>query len=220
MRTPTIVRLSAAALAGLMLASTAAVGGAGPAAASRRPAPTCEGAVLRTVQVRTLPSTPLRLCITVGGVLRMQGSGPGTMTATPRSRVDCFYAGGVHQCRLLRTGPLRLTFSEGQTRRVFVTVARATRPPKPSPACLPRQTVFPVDGTENGMPWWAECMKVGAVVRFENLGPGRLSVTPRRAVSCRYAAGVHSCRLRSAATVRFLVRGEVDTRPFIVVAIR
>jgi hypothetical protein len=176
--------------------------------------------VVRRVDAGTLSGTPLRLCIAVGGVVRVENLGPGMLTATPRSRVQCGYGGGVHQCRLIRTGPVGFIVRRGEPTKIVVTVAKASRPPKPSPACRPKQTVLRLDATEAGPPWWAQCLKVGAVVRFESLRPGGLTVTPRSAVSCNYAAAVHSCRLRAPATITFTARTGTQTRPITVVAIR
>jgi hypothetical protein len=49
------------------------------------------------------------LCITVGGVLRFENLGPGSLTTTPSDKVDCFDAAGVYECRLIRTGTARFT---------------------------------------------------------------------------------------------------------------
>lgn len=180
----------------------------------------CSGAVVRPVDSSTIGRTTTRLCIAVGGVVRVQHLGPGGLAVQPRSRAECNYEAGVHECRLIRTGTVTLSIRGERARALTVTVAKASIPPKPSPACLPATTVFRVDAAEGGPPWWALCMKVGAVLRVENLGPAGLAVTPRSAVSCNYAAGVHECRMRRAATVSFRVTHDQETRPLTVVAIR
>jgi hypothetical protein len=99
-----------------------------------------------------------------------------------------------------------------------VVVARASSPPKPSPACLGAAT-YTVNAAENGPDWPAMCVKVGAVLRVENLGPEGLSETPSNAVSCWYEGGVHVCRFVKTGTVTFTINGQ-QNRSLTVVVIK
>jgi hypothetical protein len=111
--------------------------------------------------------------------------------------------------------------SAHQTRPLTLVIAGASVPPKPSPACLNARTIHPLDAAEGGPPWSALCMKVGAVLRVENLGPDGFSVNPRSAVSCVYEGGIRQCRFVKAATVTFAItRPQLPTRSLTVVAIR
>jgi hypothetical protein len=194
----------------------------GPKPSHTAPGTRCLGAVeYRISAADTAPAWP-RLCIAVGGVLRVENFGPDGFTQSPQDKADCNYAAGVRSCRLLYPGTVRFTTDNGrQVRELTLEIARASSPPKPSPACMSADTTYRLGATEGGPPWWSLCMKVGAVLRVEDLGPGALSVTPSNAVSCQYEAAIHRCRLIRAATVVFTISyDDGGARTLTVVAIR
>ncbi|MEV4350720.1 hypothetical protein AB0J83_40205 [Actinoplanes sp. NPDC049596] len=206
-------RLGWAVLAGLV---AGLIGAATPAAAAPKAAPTCSGAVVRTVDVAQPGPLP-RLCVAVGGVVRLVNIGPGSLTAQPSAAVDCFYAGGTYQCRLIRTGTVRFTLApEGRT--LTVTVPAAV-PGQPSTACAPAGAVVDLD-TNDELGWWSPCLRLGATLRIVNLGPGLLTKAPADAVSCFYEAGIHTCQFRRPATVTFTADLETTTRSVAAVAVR
>ncbi|MET8150176.1 hypothetical protein ACIBSW_24215 [Actinoplanes sp. NPDC049668] len=145
------------------------------------------------------------LCIAVGGVVRVVNIGPGSLVARPADKVDCFYAAGTYQCRLIRTGTVRLTLD---ARELAVRVP-ASVPGKPSTACKPAGSVVDLDTTEE-MPWWSPCLRLGATLRVVNLGPGMLAYSPANAVSCYYEGGVHACKFRRPASVVFTATRDSD----------
>jgi hypothetical protein len=184
--------------------------------------PSCRGAVEYRIDASDTGPAWQRLCITVGGALRVEHLGPEGFSHSPLDKADCEYEAAVRTCRLIETGTVRFTIDNGrQIRKLTVVIARASSPPKPSPACMDARTTFPIDANEGGPPWGAAvCMKLGAEVRVENLGPEGLTVTPSNAVSCRYEAAIHQCRLVKAATVKFTTAGNGGVRTLTVVAIR
>ena len=46
--------------------------------------------------------------MTVGGVLWLHNLGPGSLSASPRDKIDCYYEAGVYVCRLVETGTVQL----------------------------------------------------------------------------------------------------------------
>jgi hypothetical protein len=93
-----------------------------------------------------------------------------------------------------------------------VVIARASSPPKPSPAC-PATVPYNLDASEGGPPWRAFCVKVGAMLRVENLGPEGFSVTPRNVVSCWYEGGVRECTFAKPGTVTLATQPSPDLQP-------
>lgn len=184
---------------------------------SPKPRP-CLGAVIYKVDALAGGRLRSPVCIAVGGVVRVEHIAEG-LSVSPSDRVSCTYEAAVHECRLVRTGTVKFTIARPQvTRHLTVVVAKASSPPKPSPACLGAVT-YPVDASQDGPDWAALCVKVGGVLRVENLGPEGLSVSPSNAVSCWYEGGVHECRFVKAATVTFTIAG-LQNRSLTVVAIR
>ncbi|WP_117211114.1 hypothetical protein [Allorhizocola rhizosphaerae] len=160
------------------------------------------GAIVHSIIVNETRNA--KVCITVGGLLRLVNLGPGMLSADSWDKVDCFYAGGVHSCRLIHTGTIRFnTVTPGDPRHFNVEIAKAITPPRPSTACTSEK--FTLNATEGGMPWAAMCVKVGTEMRVENLGPEGFSITPSGKVSCRYEAAVRECRFLEAATVTITV---------------
>jgi hypothetical protein len=180
--------------------------------------PTCLGAVhyrIDTWDGRRWPT----LCITIGGLLQLVGTGPGNLGSSPPGLADCRYEGGTHACRLIATGTVKFEVTKPQgDRSLTVVVVAASSPPKPSPACLDASTVHRIENS--GYPFVAECMKVGATVQITMLGPDDqvISVTPSDAVACHYDGGRHECRLVKAGTVTFTI-AEGPYSTFTVVAI-
>jgi hypothetical protein len=162
------------------------------------------------------------LCIAVGGLVRLENLGPGNLGARSWDKVDCAYEGGVHECRLIQLGTVHFTITNTHgVRALTVVVAKASSPPKPSPACT-RTVPYHLDALDGGPPWRAFCVKVGAVLRVENLGPEGLSVDPRNIVSCWYEAAVRECTFVRPGTVRLTVTrsAEVEPRTVTVVVVR
>jgi hypothetical protein len=206
----TFHRLGCAVLAGLALSLVAAAPGSPAAAAG------CEGAVTHTVDAAQTGSLP-RLCVAVGGIVRLVNIGPGSLTAQPSTAVDCFYAAGTYQCRLIRVGTVRLTLLTPAA-RVLTVVVPAAVPGQPSTACAPAGAVVSLD-TNDEMGWWAPCLRLGATLRVVNLGPGLLTRVPADAVSCYYEGGVHACRFLRPARVVFTATLDSTTRSVTAVAV-
>jgi hypothetical protein len=191
-----------------------------PTGATRTPSQSgCLGAVVHTVDATRRSWPPA--CVAVGGLLRFEHLGPGYLDANSWDKVDCAYEGGVHECRLIHTGTVRFTVTNSHGRRpLTVMVSAASSPPKPSPACT-ATVPYPLDASYGGPPWRAICVKVGAVLRVENLGPEGFSVTPPNFASCTYEAAVRECRLSRAGTLTFTTRvsPESERRTLTVVVI-
>jgi hypothetical protein len=184
------------------------------ASASATRAAGCEGAVVHTVDTtQPLP----RLCIAVGGVVRLVNIGPGSLAAQPAAAVDCFYAAGTYQCRLIRTGTVRFTLAPDA--RQLTVVVPAAVPGQPSTACSPAGSVVDLD-TNDELPWWSPCLRAGATLRVVNLGPGMLAYTPASAVSCYYEAGIHACQFRRPASVVFTATIDSVSRSVTAVSVR
>ncbi|MBW6434485.1 hypothetical protein KZ829_12150 [Actinoplanes hulinensis] len=211
-------RLGAAVLLGLVLLSAGTSGAASAAAGppSLTAGAACEGAVVHSVDAAQFGTLP-PLCIAVGGVVRVVNTGPGSLLARPATMVDCFYAAGTYQCRLIRTGTVRLTLA-ADGRELLVRVPAAV-PGQPSTACSPAGSVVDLDTTDE-LRWWSPCLRIGATLRVVNLGPGLLTVTPAGAVNCYYEAGIHACQFRRPASVVFTAAVDAATRSVTAVAVR
>ncbi|MCW6003382.1 hypothetical protein K1W54_02120 [Micromonospora sp. CPCC 205371] len=180
--------------------------------------PPCLGAVEYRINVADTGAWP-RLCIAVGGVLRVENLGPEGFTQSTPNRAECEYEGGVRTCRLIEPGTVRFTIdNERQVRTLTLVVAKASS--RPSTACLQAGATHTIDAAEGGPRWWAACLRLGAVLRVENLGPGLLTVVPSNAVSCRYEAAIHQCRIVRTGTLKVVTEGSGGTRPLTIVAIR
>jgi len=204
-------RLVTAALAAIVLTLAAA---AGPASATRAAA--CEGAVVHTVDAAQPGALPA-LCVAVGGVVRVVNTGPGSLTAAPSTMVSCFYAAGTYQCRLIGTGTVRFTLAPGA--REFSVRVPASVPGQPSTACAAAGSVVSLD-TNDELPWWSPCLRLGATLRVVNLGPGLLTVTPAGAVTCYYEGGVHVCQFRRPVSARFTASLDEGDRSVVAVGVR
>lgn len=182
--------------------------------------PDCMGAVIHRVNASDAPSFKRSVCIAVGGVVRVENLGPGNLSIDPADRVSCWYEAAITECRLIRTGTVTFkTIGTPKVGPLTVTVAEASSPPKPSPACL-SATTHTVDASDGGPPWPALCVKLDVILRVENLGPDGFSVTPASAVSCRYEAGVRECRFVKAGTVTITTTHSGQIRTLILVVVK
>jgi len=233
--------LTVAAIALVTMAACSPImGGPGPAAADQPPpaeaappapaappaeaAPpaavgrSCRGAVVHPVDAAGIGRPWPRLCIQIGGVLRLENLGPDGLRTSPTGKLDCFYAAGVHSCRLVHTGSVRLDFAGD--RQLTLDIAGQVSPPRPAPACDPVGT-YTVDASQGGPPPPALCVQLGAVLRIANLGPAGFTATPENNVSCRYEAGVRDCRTVRAGTVTLTTTYDgQETRTLNVVVLR
>lgn len=197
-----------------------------PTKTAPKPAPTlaphttsCQGAVKYTIKANKTRPSMKRLCISVGGVLRVENLESSGMRIRPAANVSCWYEAAVTECRLIRPGTHTVVINGFHWTYSFtMVVTKAPSPPRSSPACL-GAVVHTVDASESGPPWSALCLRVGGVLRFTNHGPEGFTVDPRATVSCWYEGGTRECRLIRAGTVTFKVTHPNGIRPLIVVAI-
>ena len=182
----------------------------------------CLGAVVHRIDASDTGPPWKQRCITVGGVLLVTNLGPEGFASNPRDNIECNYEAAVRECRLLKTGTVKFTITNAhQTRTLTLVIAKASSPPKPSPACMARGTTFTIDAADGGPGRWPVCMKMGGVVRVENLGPDGFVVTPSNAVTCSYEAAVRECRFTRPQIVTFTTtHGDSMPRIQRVVAIR
>jgi hypothetical protein len=159
--------------------------------------------------------------MSIGGVLRLTNHGPDDMAFTPIDKTSCAYEAAVRDCRLIRTGTVRITMVKPTgTHTLTLTVADSS--PGPAPACAAKGDTSVVD-TNDAMPWRAACLKLGAILRVVNHGPGNFSIEPSDGVTCFYEAAVRECRFTKAATVTFTLTfpaEQWEDRTLIVVAIK
>ena len=179
---------------------------ASPAASPRskpttRP-PTCLGAVVYTFDTRTDATRWPTLCISIGGVLRLTNHGPDGMRRTPDNLMDCDYEAAVRDCRLIRTGTVRITMDKPTGTHTLTLIVTASSP-GPAPACVPQGETYVFEVRDHTMAETAACLKLGAVLRLENHGPDNFSIEPSGAASCWYEAGMRECQFTKAATVTF-----------------
>ena len=78
--------------------------------------------------VYTLPAdTELALvksiCVATGAILRVEGTGPGTVSAEPQASVSQFYEAGIVECRFLAAGTVTITIErDGEFFEIAVVV--------------------------------------------------------------------------------------------------
>jgi hypothetical protein len=105
----------ASAPAGARPAKTKTVKLAPPTPTSTRPVSSCLGAVRYDLDLRnTVLDLVKSLCFHSGGVLRLQGIGPGLVTATPESLRAYSYEAGVVDLRFLRPGTVTVTIPQDE----------------------------------------------------------------------------------------------------------
>ncbi|HZM82400.1 MAG TPA: hypothetical protein VFC19_42310 [Candidatus Limnocylindrales bacterium] len=179
----------------------------------------CMGAVVYRVNYSE-GSFKGRVCIAVGGVVRVENLGPWNLSIDPSGLVSCWYEAAVRECRLIRTGTVTFKTKGVPNAGTFtVVISEASSPPKPSPACL-SATTFTVDALDGGPPWSAQCVKLDVILRVENAGPDGSSAAPASMVSCQYEAGVQECRFVKAGTMTITTRNSVESRSLILVVIK
>jgi hypothetical protein len=93
---------------------------------STRPTTSCFGAVRHDVDLQNTVLDLIRsMCFRTGGVLRLQGIGPGLVTATPESLVSQSYEGGVVDLRFVRPGTVTVRIPQDEkTYTITVVVIR------------------------------------------------------------------------------------------------
>ena len=91
---------------------------------STKPSGTCYGAVRHDLDLHnTVLDLVKSMCFHTGGILRLQGIGPGLVTATPRSLVSQSYEAGVVDLRFVRPGTVTVTIPQDeQTYTITVVV--------------------------------------------------------------------------------------------------
>ena len=91
---------------------------------STGPTSTCLGAVRYDLDLNTTELALVKsMCFHTGGVLRLQGIGPGLVTSEPAALVSQSYAGGVVDIRFVRAGTVTVTIPrEDQTYTITVVV--------------------------------------------------------------------------------------------------
>ena len=91
---------------------------------STKPTGTCYGAVRHDLDLHnTVLDLVKSMCFHTGGVLRLQGIGPGLVTATPGSLVSSSYEGGVVDLRFIRPGTVTVSIPQDeQTYTITVVV--------------------------------------------------------------------------------------------------
>jgi hypothetical protein len=101
--------------AGAGPAKTTTVKSAPPTSTSTRPISSCRGAVRYDLDLRnTVLDLVKSMCFHTGGVLRLQGIGPGLVTATPESLRAYSYEAGVVDLRFLRPGTVTVTIPQDE----------------------------------------------------------------------------------------------------------
>jgi len=182
----------------------------------------CLGALVHRIDASETGPPWKRLCMTVGGVLRVTNLGPEGFSASSWNNVECSYEAAVRDCRLLRAGTVKFTITNAhQTRTLTLVIAKGASSSGSAPACTPRRTTFTIDAAEGGPPGRAVCMRANGVVRVVNLGPDGFQVSPSDAVVCSYEAAVRECRFTRPETVTFTTtHGDSAPRTQRVVAVR
>jgi len=95
-----------------------------PEPATTKPTGTCYGAVRHDLDLHNNELALVKsMCFHTGGVLRLQGIGPGLVTATPGRLVSSNYEGGVVDLRFVRPGTVTVTIPQDeQTYTITVVV--------------------------------------------------------------------------------------------------
>jgi hypothetical protein len=182
----------------------------------------CQGAVIHRLDASDTGPPWKKLCITVGGVLLVTNLGPWGFSTGSSDNVVCNYEAAVRECRLLHTGTVTFTIINAhQTRTLALVIAKASSPPKPSPACLADGATFIIDAADGGPDSWPVCMKMSGMVRIVNLGLDTFLASPSDGVACSYEAAVRECRFTRPETVTFTTtHGDWTPRAQTIVAIR
>lgn len=79
------------------------------------PPTACFGAIRHDLDLQNNELALIKsMCFQAGGVLRLQGTGPGLVTAEPAALVARNYAGGVEDIRFLRPGTVTVTIPQDE----------------------------------------------------------------------------------------------------------
>jgi hypothetical protein len=63
------------------------------------------------------------ICLAVGGVLRVEGTGPGMVSADPPEKISPYYEAGIEELRFLSPGTVTVTIvGDQQTFTIIVLV--------------------------------------------------------------------------------------------------
>jgi hypothetical protein len=90
-----------------------------------KPTSSCLGAVRYDLDLHnTVLDLIKSMCFHTGGVLRLQGIGPGLVTATPESLVSQNYEGGVVDLRFIRPGTVTVTIPQDERTYTITVVVR------------------------------------------------------------------------------------------------
>jgi hypothetical protein len=86
-----------------------------PSSTSTKPAGSCYGAVRHDLDLQNTELDLVKsMCFHTGGILRLQGIGPGLVTATPESLVSQSYEAGVVDLRFVRPGTVTVTIPQDE----------------------------------------------------------------------------------------------------------
>jgi hypothetical protein len=87
--------------------------------------PTCRGADRHDVDLSENERLDTWMCFQTGGVLRLQGIGPGLVTADPRELVDMNYEAAVQDIAFLRPGTVTVTITRDERIDEITVVVKA-----------------------------------------------------------------------------------------------
>jgi hypothetical protein len=76
--------------------------------------PACLGSVVYTLVAESELALVKSICLAVGGILRVEGTGPGTVSADPADKVSQFYEAGIVEVRFLSPGTITVTIDRDQ----------------------------------------------------------------------------------------------------------
>ncbi len=76
--------------------------------------PACLGAVVYTLEAEEELALIKSICLAVGGILRVEGTGPGTVSADPPDKVSQFYEAGIVEVRFLSPGTITVTIDRDE----------------------------------------------------------------------------------------------------------
>ncbi len=88
------------------------------------PSSACLGAVVHTIAAETDLPFVTSICIAVGGVLRVEGTGPDTVSADPPDSVDLSYEAGIVNCRFLSPGSVTVSIVRDEQTYAIPVVVR------------------------------------------------------------------------------------------------
>ena len=99
---------------------------ASPRPTATKPTGSCYGAIRYDLDLQnTVLDLVTSMCFHTGGVLRLQGIGPGLVTATPTSLVSSSYEAGVVDVRFVRAGTVTVTIPQDEQTYTITVVVRS-----------------------------------------------------------------------------------------------